>query len=78
MISNGRIIVIAGQILDGKRIFAGSNIWALEDSEWKTVGKLPEPRIAPAAGIIDGKLYVSGGSFDGDVPLPETWVCDAP
>lgn len=78
LISNGRIIVIAGQILDGKRIFAGSDIWALEDSEWKTVGKLPEPRIAPAAGIIDGKLYVSGGSFDGDVPLPETWVCDVP
>ncbi len=78
LISGGRIIVVGGQILEGKKYYAGANIWALEEGEWKTVGKLPEPRIAAAAAIISGKLYVAGGSFDGDEPLPEMWVRDAP
>ncbi len=78
LISNGRIIVVGGQIRVGKMEFAGSDIWALESDEWKTVGQIPKPRIAAAAGIIAGKLYVAGGSFDGNQPLPEMWVCDAP
>lgn len=86
LISGGRIIVVGGQIYDPdkevvrgeERYYAGADIWALEEGEWRSVGDLPEPRIDAVAGVIDGKLYVAGGSFDGNEPLPEMWVCEAP
>lgn len=76
LIIRDRIIVIGGQIQENGK--AGPAIWALSKDRWETAGQLSEPRILPVAGIIDGKLYVAGASFDGDHPLPEMWSCDAP
>jgi len=75
LISDKRIIVVGED--HGRQGFAGSTILAIEQNAWKTVGQLPEPLLAPAAGIINGNLYVAGGSFDGDQPLPKMWSRDA-
>jgi len=36
------------------------------------------PLSSPAAAIIDGKLYVAGGSLDGSSVEARMWVTDAP
>ncbi len=45
---------------------------------WELVGRLPVPLSSPAAAIIDGKLYVAGGSLDGSSVEARMWVTDAP
>ncbi len=45
---------------------------------WKHVAELPRPLSAVAAGIIDGKLYLAGGSPNGATPQPGMWVRPTP
>lgn len=49
-----------------------------QDGEWKVIGKLPVALSSPASRIIDGKLYVAGGSLDGGSVQPKVWVTRAP
>lgn len=46
--------------------------------EWELIGKLPVPLSSPASRIINGKLFVLGGSLDGGSVQPKVWVTDAP
>jgi len=48
------------------------------EGKWKHAGELPQPLSAAAAGIIDGKLYLAGGSPNGATPQPGMWVRIAP
>lgn len=45
---------------------------------WELLAKLPMPLSSPAAAIIDGKLYVAGGSKDGRSVQGRMWVADLP
>ncbi len=45
---------------------------------WEKVGVLPIPLSSPAVAIIDGKIYVAGGSAAGSTPQPDMWVATAP
>ena len=45
---------------------------------WATVGTLPMPLSSPAAAIIDGNLYVAGGSPGNAVVQADMWVTTAP
>ena len=48
------------------------------EGTWKHVGELPRPLSAAAAGILDGRLYLAGGSPNGATPQPAMWVRDLP
>ena len=48
------------------------------DKEWTLVGKLPMALSSPAAAIINGKLYVGGGSRTGSSVRAEMFVADLP
>jgi len=45
---------------------------------WRHVGDLPRPLSAAAAGILNGKLYLAGGSPNGATPQAGMWVRRAP
>ncbi|HCE04380.1 MAG TPA: hypothetical protein DEQ98_14195 [Acidobacteria bacterium] len=46
--------------------------------QWEVVATLPMPLSSPAAGIIDGKLYVAGGSPGNSAVQADMWVTGAP
>jgi len=45
---------------------------------WKHAGELPQSLSTAVAGIIDGKLYLAGGSPNGAPPQPRMCVRIAP
>lgn len=47
-------------------------------AQWQLLGKLPMPLSSPAATIVNGKLYVAGGSPNGGSVQALMWVTDAP
>ena len=46
--------------------------------QWQKVGELPNPLSSPAAGIIDGMLYVGGGAFGGSTVQAKMWMVPVP
>ena len=80
-VHEGRIYMVGGHTTpDGGTKSIDPDILALTPGRaWELVGKLPVPLSSPAAAIIDGKLYVAGGSLDGgSVEAARMWVTDAP
>ena len=79
-INGGRIYVVGGHTTPeggSKQIDAG--ILALDPgSDWDLVGMLPMPLSSPAAAIIQGKLFVAGGSPNGGSVQEKMWVRDWP
>jgi N-acetylneuraminic acid mutarotase len=74
-----RIWFLGGMAQVGEKRWIDNKITALtSEDKWKHVGELPQPLSATAAGIIDGKLYLAGGSPDGATPQPAMWVRSAP
>jgi len=74
-----RIWFLGGMAQVGKKRWIDNKITALtSEGKWKHVGELPQPLSAAAAGIIDGKLYLAGGSPNGATPQPAMWVRSAP
>lgn len=79
-VSGGRIYMVGGhKTPEGGRKQIDADILALTPGDtWEVVGKLPMPLSSPAAAIIDGKLYVVGGSPNGRSVQGKMWVRDAP
>ncbi len=79
-VHDGRIYMVGGHTTpDGGTKSIDPDILALTPGgAWELVGKLPVPLSSPAAAIIDGKLYVAGGSLDGSSVEARMWVTDAP
>ena len=50
----------------------------VDRARWEVVATLPMPLSSPAAGIIDGKLYVAGGSPGNSAVQADMWVTGAP
>ena len=48
------------------------------EGQWQKVGELPNPLSSPAAGIIDGMLYVAGGAFEGSTVQAKMWMGEVP
>jgi N-acetylneuraminic acid mutarotase len=79
-VSAGRIYMVGGhKTPEGGKKQIDSDVLALDrDGAWKLVGKLPMPLSSPAAAILDGKLFVAGGSPNGSSVQGKMWVRDAP
>ena len=79
-VSGGRIFMVGGHTTPkGGRKQIDPDILALAPGgQWEVVAKLPMPLSSPAAAIIDGKLYVAGGSRDGGSVQADMWVRSAP
>ncbi len=76
---NGRICFLGGMAQAGERRWIDNKITALTaDGKWEHIGELPRPLSAAAAGIVNGKLYLAGGSPNGATPQPGMWVRPAP
>mgnify|MGYP003315573952 FL=1 len=45
---------------------------------WENVGTLPMPLSSPAAAIIEGKVYVAGGSPGRSAVQADMWVSGVP
>ena len=77
---DGRIYMVGGHTTPaGGTKSIDPDILALTPGgAWELVGRLPVPLSSPAAAIIDGKLYVAGGSLDGGSVTARVWVTDAP
>jgi outer membrane protein assembly factor BamB/N-acetylneuraminic acid mutarotase len=77
-ISGGRVFMLGGMTREGRRRRINAEIITrLSSGKWKVLGKLPRPLSSPAAAIIDGRLFVAGGSLNGADPQPGMWVRDA-
>lgn len=72
---NGRIIVVGGETAHN---VAAGRVLVYEPwrNTWRDAGGLPEARRAPQAGIINGKLYVAGGSIRGG-QRGDLWVSNS-
>ena len=79
-VHDGRIYVVGGHTTpEGGTKSIDPDILALTPGgAWELVGRLPVPLSSPAAAIIDGKLYVAGGSLDGSSVEARMWATDAP
>ena len=74
-----RILFLGGMAQVGEKRWIDNKITILtSDGKWKHAGELPRPLSAAAAGIIDGKLYLAGGSPNGATPQPGMWVRSIP
>ena len=47
-------------------------------SQWQKVGELPNPLSSPAAGIIDGIMYIGGGAYQGSTVQSKMWMAPVP
>ena len=72
-VRSGLIVVVGG---------ATNNYTSLRDvlmynpatNQWTSSTPLPYPRLTPVAADISGKLVVSTGSAEDNVPQAKTWV----
>lgn len=76
---DGKIYLTGGMAQVGEKRWIDNKITVLTSKgKWKHAGELPQPLSAAAAGILDGKLYLAGGSLNGAHPQPAMWVRIAP
>ena len=47
-------------------------------SQWQKVGELPNPLSSPAAGIINGIMYIGGGAYQGSTVQSKMWMAPVP
>ncbi|MAG93894.1 MAG: hypothetical protein CMJ48_09115, partial [Planctomycetaceae bacterium] len=78
-ISGGRVLMLGGMTrAEAKRRIDDQIVTLSSNGKWTVRGKLPKPLSSPAAAIIEGRLFVAGGSLNGADPQPGMWVRDAP
>jgi hypothetical protein len=79
-VHDGRIFVVGGHTTKpGESKQVDPDVLALSPGgEWELVATLPMPLSSPAAAIIDGRLYVAGGSPGSSVVQADMWVRTAP
>ncbi|MHC4557073.1 MAG: Kelch repeat-containing protein [Planctomycetota bacterium] len=74
-----RIWFLGGMAQIGEKRWIDNKITVLtSEDKWKHVGELPLSLSAAAACIIDGRLYLAGGSPNGAMPQLGMWVMDVP
>ncbi len=78
LIHRGKILVVGGRCNRSKpaRNVVGDVLqYDPKTNGWQTVGAMPEKVLAPSAGIIGGKLIVTGGGLNNPRPLTaNTWM----
>lgn len=79
MIFYTQILFLGGMAQVEERRWIDNKITVLTpQGKWKHAGELPRPLSAAAAGVLDGKLYLAGGSLNGAHPQPAMWARIAP
>ena len=82
IIYQGRILIVGGRCNRSKPTGNVAGDLLQYDSmtnTWKVVGALPENLLAPAAGIISGRIAVIGGGLNNPRPLTaRTWIAALP
>jgi len=74
-----RIVFLGGMAQLGEKRWIDNRITVLTpEGQWRHAGELPRPLSAATAGVIDGKLYLAGGSPNGATPQPGMWVRGVP
>jgi len=77
-IHQGKIVIVGGRCNSSKppRNVVGDLLqYNPKTNAWETVGALPEKVLAPSAGIIEGRLVVTGGGMNNPRPLTaNTWI----
>ena len=78
IIHHGRILIIGGRCNQSKppRGVVGDMLeFDPAANAWRVVGELPVKVMAPSAGIIAGRIVVTGGGLNNPRPLTaETWI----
>lgn len=59
--SDGEMVYVIGGYTSGGFSQPGDRAFVLRDDGWSELPRLPEPRAAAGAAVIDGRLYVAGG-----------------
>ena len=79
-VHGGRIYMVWGHTTKpGETKQVDADVLALSSGgQWELVATLPMPLSSPAAAIIDGKLYVAGGSPGQSRVQADMWVRAAP
>ena len=79
-VHGGRIYMVGGHTTKrGETKQVDADILALAPGgQWEVVGTLPMPLSSPAAAIINGRLYVAGGSPGQSKVQADMWVRRAP
>ena len=79
-VHDGRIYMVGGHTTKlGETKQVDADILALSSGgQWERVATLPMPLSSPAAGIINGRLYVAGGSPGQSRVQADMWVRPAP
>jgi hypothetical protein len=78
-VHDNRIYFLGGMAQIGRRRWIDNKITVLDPKgKSQHIGELPRPLSACAAGIINGKLYLAGGSPNGATPQPRVWVRPVP
>ena len=77
---DGQIYIVGGHTTEpGEMKQVDGDILALSsDGQWELVGVLPMPLSSPGAAIVDGRLYVAGGSPGQSKVQADMWVRRAP
>jgi len=68
-VMDGRIYLIGGKEETGSSAPAIDRVSVLdlETMQWSEAASLPTPRVGMRGGAIDGKIYVAGGNYSGEV-----------
>lgn len=75
----GRIFVVGGMARRDQKRWIDDRVLSLRPGgSWEVVATLPQPLSSPVATIIEGRLFVGGGSPNGATPQPAMWVRPIP
>ncbi len=79
-VHDGRVYMVGGHTTPegGTKAMEADILSFAPGGEWEVVAELPMALSSPGATIIDGKLYVCGGSPNGGSVQAKMWVRDAP
>ncbi|MNW23433.1 N-acetylneuraminate epimerase [compost metagenome] len=53
----------------GLSVFGANSTSASEVNEWVTLKRITEARAASAVAVVNNKIYIFGGSSDGDLAI---------
>ena len=78
VVYDDRIWFPGGMAQVGEKRWIDNKITVLTaEGKWAHVGDLPRP-LSAAAEILNGRLYLAGGSPNGATPQPGVWVRSPP
>lgn len=72
-VNKGRAVVYSNRLVV-TRGYAGNEVYAYDGTNWTELAPLPHRRVYPGMSVLDGSLYVVGGSDTGSPGVNQTNV----